>query len=156
MVNQDIHTDLQYQALSWTALLIGAGTWIGLLVADLVSLSLPTELIGGAVATISVCGVLYILRNKYLRLACYIAVAWMWTSNTLVAFQLPQPLHLYLFGFIILLSSRLIEFMATIILSALSTAVVIVLAGGQAQAVGPLINLWGSLRCGCNCFSRPL
>jgi hypothetical protein len=91
MVNEDIYEDLRRQALGWTVVLIGAGTWIGLLVANLISHRLPIEWIGGAVATVGICGVLYILRYNHLRLACYIAVACMWTTNAIIAFYLSQP-----------------------------------------------------------------
>jgi signal transduction histidine kinase/CheY-like chemotaxis protein len=147
MVNDGIYADLRRQALGWTVVLIGAGTWIGLLVADLVLQRLPTEWIGGAVASISICCVLYFLRDNHLRLTCYIAVACMWAGNAIISFYLPL-LALYLFGLVIVLSSNLIRFSATLLLATLSTALVIALAGGQALVIGPLINIWGSLIAG--------
>jgi signal transduction histidine kinase/DNA-binding response OmpR family regulator len=147
MANEDLYADLRRQALGWTVVLIGTGTWIGLLVADLVSHRLPTEWIYGAVASVSICGVLYILRDNQLRLACYIAVACMWTGSVIIAFYLPLP-ALYLFGLVIVLSSSLIRLSATILLAGLSTVLMIVATGGQELVVGPLINLWGSLIAG--------
>lgn len=35
MVNEDICADLRRQALGWMVVLIGAGTWVGVLVTDL-------------------------------------------------------------------------------------------------------------------------
>jgi signal transduction histidine kinase/DNA-binding response OmpR family regulator len=148
MVNENIYADLRHQALGWTLVLIGAGTWLGLLVANLISHRLPIEWIGGAVATVGICGVLYILRHNHLRLACYIAVACMWITNAIIAFYSSQPSFLYLFGLVIVLSSSLIKFSATVFLAASSTVMMIILAGGQELAVGPLLNIWGSLFAG--------
>lgn len=147
MANNDIYADLRHQALGWTIVLIGAGVWICLLVANLVARRLPTEWIGSAVAAISVCVALYALRNHYLRLACYVTAACMWGGNAILAFYLPQP-ALYLFGLVIVLSSRLIRFPATSLLAALSTVVMFVVAGGQELIAGPVINVWGSLIAG--------
>jgi signal transduction histidine kinase/DNA-binding response OmpR family regulator len=147
MVNEDIYADLRHQALGWIVVLIGTGTWIGLLAVNVFSRRLPSEWIGGAVVTISICGVLYILRDKHLRLACYITVAGLWTSSMILAYHSPQP-FLYLFGIVILLSNSLIRFSATIVLSAFSTVLMIIIAGGQDLAVGPMINIWGSLIAG--------
>jgi signal transduction histidine kinase/DNA-binding response OmpR family regulator len=144
----DIYTDLRSQALGWTVVLMGAGTWGGLLLANLISHSLSTEWIGATVATVGICGVLYHLRENHLRLACYIAVTGMWTTNAVMASFLPQPFFLYLFGLVIVLSSGLIKLPATVFLAASSTVLTIVLAGGQQLAVGPLMNIWGSLIAG--------
>jgi signal transduction histidine kinase len=72
----------------------------------------------------------------------------MWTSNAIMASISPQPVFLYLFGLIIVLSSGLIKLSATIFLAGSSTVLTIVLAGGQEPAVGPLVNIWGSLIAG--------
>ena len=145
MVNEDIHVDLRRQALGWTLVLVGAGIWVGLLVADLVSYRVPTEWIAGAVAIVSICGVLYILQNNHLRLTCYIVVTSMWITNTILAFHFLQPFFLYLFGLVIVLSSSLIRFSTTILLAVASTIVIITLTGSQELAIGPLINIWASL-----------
>lgn len=147
MINNVIYEDLRRQALGWMIGIIGAGTWIGLLLADLISRSLPGAWVGGAVSTVSICGVLYILRDNHLRLACYIAVACMWTSNLLLAFHLPQP-FLYLFGVVIVLSNTLLKFSATIVLTASSSILMVIIAEGQALVIGPMINIWGSLIAG--------
>jgi len=145
MVNEDIYADLRRQALNWTLVLIGAGTWIGLLAANLISHRLPIEWIGSAVATISICAGLYILGHNHLRLARYAAVICLWTINAITAFYLSQSFFLYLFGLVIVLSSSLIRFSVTIFLAASSTVMIIILSGGQELPVGPLMNLWGCL-----------
>lgn len=148
MAKEDIYTDLRRQALGWMVVLIGAATWISLLAANLISHRLPTEWIGAAVATVSICGALYILRTNHLRLACYIIVSCMWISNAIMALYSLQSFFLYLFGLVVVLSSSLISLSATIIVAALSTVVMIVTTGGQDLAVGPLINTWGCLIAG--------
>ncbi|MBX3062677.1 MAG: response regulator [Anaerolineae bacterium] len=147
MMNEDIYTELRRQALGWTVVLIAAGAWIGLILGDLLIHRLPTEWIAGAVITIAVCGVLYVLRDKHLRLARYLAVTCMWISNALLVFLLPQP-FLYLFGVVIVLSSNLIKFSVTAILTVFSSLLLIALAVGQEIAIGALINMWGSLIAG--------
>jgi signal transduction histidine kinase/CheY-like chemotaxis protein len=147
-INEDIYADLRHQSLGWTLILIGAGTWTALLLADMFSTSLPSEWVAGAVAAISICAVLYMLRANHLQLACYMTVICMWASNALIAFLMPQPLFLYLFGLVIVLSGSLVKVWTTIVLAVASTLVIIILSGGQALAVGPLINIWGSLIAG--------
>lgn len=145
MANEDIYADLRRQALGWTVVLIGAGTWIGLLFVDMISHRLLTAWIGGAVATVSVCAALYLLRAHHLRLACYITVACMWVSNAILAFYTTQSFFLYLFGLAIVLSSSLVNFSASVFLAISSTVLTTALAGTPELAVGPLVNIWGSL-----------
>lgn len=147
MVNRDIYTDLRRQSLGWMLILIGTSIWIALLLSNLVSKRLATEWIGSAVITVSLCAALYFLRNHHLRLACYTAVAFMWTSNILLAYHFPLP-FMYLLGLVIVLSSSLIRFRATIILTVVSTVLMMVLSRGQDIVVGPMINMWGSLIAG--------
>lgn len=147
MVNRDIYTDLRRQSLGWMLVLIAASTWAGLLLSNVIFRRLPTEWIGGAVLTVSICAALYFLRNSHLHLACYVAVACMWTSNIILASHFPQP-FMYLFGLVIVLSSNLIRFRATIMLTVVSTVLMVMLNGEQDMVVGPIINMWGSLIAG--------
>jgi signal transduction histidine kinase len=148
MVNEDLYADVRYQSLGWTIVLIGTCTWVALLLADMISHRLASEWVGGAVATIGICALLYFLRDRHLRLACYLAVICMWASNAIIAFLVPQSFFVYLFGLVIVLSGSLVKISATIVLAASSTVMMILLAGGQALALGPLITIWGSLIAG--------
>jgi signal transduction histidine kinase/DNA-binding response OmpR family regulator len=148
MANEDIFADVRYQSLGWTVVLIGTSTWLVLLLADMISHRLPSEWVAGAVATISICAALYVLRDHRLRLACYIAAICMWASNAIFAFLVPQSFFVYLFGLVIVLSVNLVKISATIVLAASSTIMMIVLAGGQELDAGPLITIWGSLFAG--------
>jgi signal transduction histidine kinase/DNA-binding response OmpR family regulator len=147
MLNRDIYTDLQRQSLGSMLILIGASIWIGLLLSNLVSQRLATEWIGSAVITVGICAALYFLRNHFLRLACYAAVACLWTGNILLASYFPLP-FMYLFGLVIVLSSSLIRFRATIILTVISTVLMMLLSREKDMVVGPMINMWGSLIAG--------
>jgi len=116
---------------------------MGVLAANLFLRRFPTEWIGAGVATVGICAVLYRLRDTHLRLACHLTVLCLWTASTILAFHLPQS-SLYLFGLVIILSNRLIPLPATVILTVSSTVLMLLVGGGE-MAVGPLINVWGSL-----------
>jgi signal transduction histidine kinase/DNA-binding response OmpR family regulator len=145
MVSKDIYTDLRRQTLGWSVVLIGAGAWISLLVADVATHRLSTQWISGTLATVAICAALFFLRVNHLRLACYLAAMGMWIGNAALAIYVPQPIFLYLFGIIIVLSGSIIRLPFTVMMTILSTLLLIGVTGGLAQSIGPLINVWGSL-----------
>ncbi|MBK8022629.1 MAG: response regulator [Chloroflexi bacterium] len=147
MATAEIYTALRRQALGWTTVFIGASIWLILLASNVLSHRLPTEWLFAAVATVSVCGMLYVLRENHLTKACHITVTCLWASNAILALHMPLP-GLYLFGLVIALSSSLLRLPAAVLLATLSTLYIVAVAQGPELAVGAIISAWGNLLAG--------